>query len=116
MLKSHDATPLLSKTMTKEDFIREFVLRYAIHIEDTHDSIDKVQEFVICKAKIYAELLFPTDPDGKHETICKLLRNCNLQKLVSLPTEERYVYLSEVLDSHITEEDKKLFSHLKPNK
>ena len=101
--------------MTKDDFIREFVLRYAIHIEDTHDNIDRICEFVICKAKIYAELLFPTDPNGKHEIICKLLRNCNLQKLINLPTEERYAYLSDVLDSHLSPEDTKLFSHLEPN-
>ena len=98
--------------MSKEDFVKDFILRRAGWADASENSVENTLRL----ANEYADRLFPTDPNGKHETICKVLRNCNLQKLVSLPTEERYAYLSEVLDSHITEEDKKLFSHLKPNK
>ena len=99
--------------MTREDFIREFVLRYAIHIEETHEGVDRMKEFVKSTAECYADLLFPTDPEAKHKTICKLLRNCNLQKLAAMPTEERYTYLSEVLDTEISDEEVQLFSHMK---
>lgn len=92
--------------MTREDFIRQFVLKYA------ELSFNRIEN-TISLANKYADLLFPTDPEAKHKIICKLLRNCNLQKLAAMPTEERYTYLSEVLDTEISDEEIQLFSHMK---
>jgi len=97
--------------MSKEDFIKDFILRRAGWADASENSVENTLRL----ANEYADRLFPTDPNGKHETICKVLRNCNLQKLVTLPTEERYAYLSEVLDSKMSQEDMLLFTHLKPN-
>lgn len=94
--------------MTKDQFIRDFVLETAKNV----DMLNTPVTSVLSVANEYADRLFPADPEGKHITICKILRNCNLQKLISMPTEERYEYLSEVLDSELTPSDLKLFSHL----
>jgi hypothetical protein len=93
---------------TRDDFIRDFIIRRA----GSADASEWGVEATLQLANSYADKLFPVNAEEKHLTICRLLRNCNLQKLVTLPTEERYTYLSEVLDSNISQEDIKLFSHL----
>ena len=96
---------------TRDDFIRDFILRRAGWADASEWGVEATLQL----ANSYADKLFPVNSEGKHLTICRLLRNCNLQKLVTLPTEERYTYLSEVLDSKISQEDIKLFSHLSPD-
>lgn len=95
---------------TRDDFIRDFILRRAGWADASEWGVEATLQL----ANSYANKLFPVNAEEKHLTICRLLRNCNLQKLVTLPTEERYTYLSEVLDSKISQEDIKLFSHLAP--
>jgi hypothetical protein len=96
---------------TRDDFIRYVILRRAGSAYASEWGVEATLQL----ANSYADKLFPVNAEEKHLTICRLLRNCNLQKLATLPTEECYTYLSEVLDSKISQEDIKLFSHLAPN-
>ena len=97
--------------MSRDDFIRDFILRRASRADAPEWSVEDTLQL----AHTYADRLFPVNAEEKHLFICRILRNCNLQKLITLPTEERYTYLSEVLDSKMSQEDLKLFSHLAPD-